>query len=250
MSKANQETPSKSKRRSAQLDFSNLGPLKTTGTVGFTAFRDTEGDGTRRRKARKKSNGNVGTAMQDDSDDDDEDDEEDILGKMQDVDDKDTTHLAPDDSKFSGELAEGVDRMKVSANHNIHVCREHLLTRASLQLKRAHSADTDAPSAAPNSSAAKPAGGLDPSPLDRDASAKATQSGSASPAAAASKVEDPSILGSPMKRHRPSVSGPPERSTASSGLSGLDNVLSATPPTKTTFTAGGSGSTEMEEEEL
>ena len=120
MSKANQETPSKSKRRSAQLDFSNLGPLKTTGTVGFTAFRDSEGDGTRRRKARKKSNGNVGTTMQDDSDDDDDDDDEDILGKMQDVDDKDTTQLAPDDSKFSGELAEGVDRMKVSSNPDTH----------------------------------------------------------------------------------------------------------------------------------
>lgn len=125
MSKANQETPSKSKRRSAQLDFSNLGPLKTTGTVGFTAFRDSENDGTRRRKARKKSNGNV---MQDDSDDDEDDENGDILGKMQDVDDKDTTHLAPDDTKFSGELAEGVDRMKVSYIFNAHPHQEYLLT--------------------------------------------------------------------------------------------------------------------------
>lgn len=250
MSKANQETPAKSKRRSAQLDFSNLGPLKTTGTVGFTAFRDTEGDGTRRRKARKKSNGNVGTAMQEDSDDDEDDDGEDILGKMQDVDDKDTTHLAPDDAKFSGELAEGVDRMKVSSTSNVHTSREYPLTWVPPQLKRAHSADRDTPSAASISSATKAAGGLDPSPMDKDASAKAAQSGSVSPAVAASKAEDTSILGSPMKRHRPSVSGPPERSTASPGLSGLDNVLSATPPTKTTFTAGGSGSNEMEEEEL
>lgn len=112
MSKGAPETPaSASKRRSAQLDFSNLGPLKTTGTVGFTAFRDSDVDGTRRRKARKKSNGKSGAAMQDDSDEDDEDD--DILGKMQDVDEKDATHLAPDDAKFSGELADGVDRMKV-----------------------------------------------------------------------------------------------------------------------------------------
>lgn len=86
--------------------------------------------------------------------------------------------------------------------------------------------------------------------MDKDASAKAAQSGSASPAVAASKAEDTSILGSPMKRHRPSVSRPPERSAALPGLSGLDNVLSATPPTKTTFTAGGAGSNEMEEEEL
>ena len=109
MSKAAPETPaSASKRRSAQLDFSTLGPLKTTGTVGFTAFRDSGVDGTRRRKARKKSNGK---AMQEDSDEDDDDD--DILGKMQDINEKVGTHLAPEDAEFSGVLADGVDRMKV-----------------------------------------------------------------------------------------------------------------------------------------
>lgn len=126
MSKGGPETPSAAKRRSTQLDFSNLGPLKTTGTVGFTAFRDSDGDGTRQRKARKKSNGNV---MQDDSED--EDDDDDLLGKMQDVDEKDTTHLAPDDAGFSGELADGVDRMKVGLTIDICTCIKlrHLLTR-------------------------------------------------------------------------------------------------------------------------
>lgn len=112
MSKGGPGTPSAPKRRSAQLDFSNLGPLKTTGTVGFTAFRDSSVDGTRQRKVRKKSNGKIETGMQDD-DSDEDDDDDDIVGKMQDVDEKDTTHLAPDDAGFSGELADGVDRMKV-----------------------------------------------------------------------------------------------------------------------------------------
>lgn len=111
MSKGAPETPGASKRRSAQLNFSNLGPLKTTGTVGFTAFRDSEVDSTRQRKARKKSNGKIETGMQDDSDEDDDD--HDILGKMQDVAEKDAAHLAPEDAGFSGELADGVDRMKV-----------------------------------------------------------------------------------------------------------------------------------------
>lgn len=111
MSKGAPETPGSAKRRSAQLNFSNLGPLKTTGTVGFTAFRDSEVDSTRQRKARKKSNGKIDGGMHDDSDE--EDDDDDILGKMQDVAEKDTTHLAPDDAGFSGELADGVDRMKV-----------------------------------------------------------------------------------------------------------------------------------------
>lgn len=99
------------KRRSAQLDFSNLAPLKPGGTVGFSSFRDNDGS-TRRSKARKKSNGSIG-AMEEDSEDDDEDAE--IVGKMEDVEDKDVkTLLSPEDAKFSGELADGVGRIKVS----------------------------------------------------------------------------------------------------------------------------------------
>ena len=74
-SKTEQKTPA-SKRRSTQLDFSNLGPLKKEGTVGFSAFRDQETEARRRRKSQSKSNGGVaGGGMDEDSDDDaDEDD--------------------------------------------------------------------------------------------------------------------------------------------------------------------------------
>lgn len=100
------------KRGSAQLDFSKLGPLKTTGTVGFSTFRDS-GAETKRRKPRKKSNGSLG-AMDEDSDEDSDDDEPEILGKMEDIDEKDVkTSTAPEDAQFTGELAEGVDRIKV-----------------------------------------------------------------------------------------------------------------------------------------
>lgn len=102
------------KRGSAQLDFSNLAPLKPGGTVGFTSFRD--GDPSNKRsKARKRSNGDIG-AMEEDSDEDDEDPE--IVGKMEDVDEKDEkTLLNPEDAKFTGELADGVGRIKVSHLH-------------------------------------------------------------------------------------------------------------------------------------
>lgn len=104
-------TPTAAKRRSAQLDFSNLGPLKTTGTVGFSAFRDKENETAKRRKGRKRSNGSLG-AMDEDSDEDD--DEPAILGKMEDLDDKDIKiSTAPEDARFTGELSEGVDRIKV-----------------------------------------------------------------------------------------------------------------------------------------
>ncbi len=108
-----QKTPG-SKRRST-LDFSGLGPLKSTGTVGFSAFRDQEEEAAKRRKARRKSNGHVGGGMADDSDDDDDDDEI-PLAKMEDVDDKVIkSHLEPEDAKVTGELQAGIDRIRVSA---------------------------------------------------------------------------------------------------------------------------------------
>lgn len=100
-------TPGSAKRRSGQLDFSSLGPLKAGGTVGFSAFRDQETEAARRRKARKKSNGNVA------EDSEDEDDDDEVLGKMEDIDDKDDGKK-PEDAQFPGELADGVNRIRVS----------------------------------------------------------------------------------------------------------------------------------------
>lgn len=113
-SKGAQMTPSSVKRRSGQLDFSHLGPLKPTGTVGFSAFRERETDVTRRRKARKKSIGHVSGALNDDSDEDEEDDSV-IISKMDEVDERDFgATMASDDLKFQGELADGVNRIHVS----------------------------------------------------------------------------------------------------------------------------------------
>ena len=117
-SKAPATVPGSAKRRSAQLDFSAIGPLKTGGTVGFSAFRDHDTEASRRRKARKKRSNTVGDSLNDSDDDDDDDDDGDMLGKMEDVDDKGLgTKLAPEDVKFQGELADGVDRIRVSATN-------------------------------------------------------------------------------------------------------------------------------------
>lgn len=104
------------KRRSGQLDFSNLGPLKTSGTVGFSTFRDRDSQPARGKKSRKGNGAAGSSAMDADSDDDDDDDSGAILSKMEDVDSKDDKSkslLAPDDAKFSGELADGVNRIRV-----------------------------------------------------------------------------------------------------------------------------------------
>lgn len=106
-------TPGSTKRRSTQMDFGNLNPLKPSGTVGFSAFRDTDTSASRRNKARKKSNGSARGPMVEDSDEEDDDDNE-LVAKMEDVDDKDVkTLLSPEDTKYQGELADGVGRIKV-----------------------------------------------------------------------------------------------------------------------------------------
>ncbi|KFX88105.1 hypothetical protein V490_07828 [Pseudogymnoascus sp. VKM F-3557] len=111
-SKHAKTTPAAAKRGSTQMDFSNLGPLKPGGTVGFSAFRDTE-ESARKAKARKASNGSI----LEDSDDDDDD--IDIVGKMEEADDKDVkAMLSPEDAKYSGELAEGVGRIKLKRQHS------------------------------------------------------------------------------------------------------------------------------------
>ena len=97
------------KRRSTQLDFSNLTPLKPGGTVGFSAFRDGDASSSSKKVKSRKS---VGGAMDEDSEE--EDDEVEIVANMEDADDKDVkTLLTAEDAKFSGELAAGVDRIKV-----------------------------------------------------------------------------------------------------------------------------------------
>jgi hypothetical protein len=124
-SKAN---PTSSKRRSTQLDFSNLAPLKPGGTVGFSSFRDKKPS--TGNQSRKKSNGSAAGAMMEDSDEDEDDLE--IVGKMEDVEEKDVKHmLSPEDAKYSGELADGVGRIKVS--NWIRLSNLHRLTRSPAQ---------------------------------------------------------------------------------------------------------------------
>jgi hypothetical protein len=113
-SKSQKATPGvTTKRRSTQLDFGNLTPLKPGGTVGFSTFRDNEGPA-RGKKSRKKSNGNVVVTEAMDEDSEDDDDEAEIIVKMEDGEDKDVkTLLSPDDAKSQSEIADGVNRIKV-----------------------------------------------------------------------------------------------------------------------------------------
>ncbi|KAH7319728.1 hypothetical protein B0I35DRAFT_429700 [Stachybotrys elegans] len=205
-SKNPQATPGSAKRRSGQLDFSNLGPLKAGGTVGFSAFRDQDSEALRRRKARKKSNGNIA----DDSDDDDDDDEG--FSKMEEMDDKDDDKKPVlEDPQFQGELADGVNRIR---------------------LKRAHSAEPDS---------------MPPPSLGASLASSAS--------AGAQKLTDlpaGALLGSPLKKARPSVDFTNNRgnmySMPQSLSAALGSAISGTSPPTTSAPATKKAAAAEEEE--
>lgn len=101
-----QKTPQTSKRKASGPDFSKLGPLKSGGTVGFSGYRDSA-------KPKRTSKTNDVDAM--DSDADDEDDDR-VPKEAQEVELKDENGrlLSPEDARRQGELAEGVQKIKVS----------------------------------------------------------------------------------------------------------------------------------------
>lgn len=95
-----------SKRRSVQADIANLKPLKPGAALGFTGIRD--GNSPRDKNGKAK-----GSPDDMDSDDDgpnfpdekaDDADDEDIKNNL----------LSPEDAKKQGEIADGVERIRVS----------------------------------------------------------------------------------------------------------------------------------------
>ncbi|KAK6855417.1 hypothetical protein PG995_008949 [Apiospora arundinis] len=162
------------KRRSTQLDFSGLSPLKNTGTVGFSAFRDQDAEANSRRKSRKSISGTM-----DDSDDDDDDNKNPLL-KMEDTDDKDVkTHLAPEDAELQAELKAGIDRIR---------------------LKRQHSAEPDSSAASRKSPSAGPTAGSTPT---ESGSSLAPNNGGGISNLLSQAFSDPTTtIGSPLKKQR------------------------------------------------
>lgn len=195
--KQQKPTAATNKRRSAGIDFSNVGPLKTGGTVGFSAFRDADVQSSRNSKSRKKSNGGLAVdAMAEDSDEDDDDTN--IVGKIEDLDDKDPKQLlSPEDARYQGELADGVGRIKVSIFKCLH---DSYLTL--LQLKRAHSAEP-LDSSSRKSSNGTPVTGT--TPPDSAAPFTETPNVNINNNVFGKTLPDDSIVGSPLKKQRGSI---------------------------------------------
>ena len=104
--KSEKPTASTAKRRSAQIDFASLKPLKPGGVTGFSQFRDGSGS-----LDKYYSKGSL-----DEMESDDEEiikDEEESKVPDGDVDDFRNHMLSPEDAKKQVELAEGVKKIKV-----------------------------------------------------------------------------------------------------------------------------------------
>jgi hypothetical protein len=230
--KAAEKTPASSKRRSVHTDFTSLGPLKKEGTVGFTNFRE-EPSAKIKTKGKKAS---------DDDMSEDSDEDAGIVGKMEDLNDADvpikkeggSDLLSPEDAERTGQVADGIRKMKVGRDRSDSSYRHGLRY---YQLKRQHSAEPlnsngntmDGPrknskSGSP-SAASTPADttGTTPPMLSAGPSLMAT------PMAATTefKGEESDFVGSPFKRQRASMAGIDDRTANTlSGLGmGIGEVL-------------------------
>ena len=192
-----ENAPITTKRKQSGPDFSKFGPLKSTGTVGFSGYRESAAP-----KRKDKSKG--ADAM--DSDADDEDDERLPKG----TDDAETKQddgqlLSPEDARRQGELADGVQKIKVSDNSAKSASRNS--TNASSQLKRQHSAE---PLTEPTSVRKSPYLKTEESPSGgTPQSINSTSANAGTPPEGMSPMpgEPPETVGSPFKRHRSSVPG-------------------------------------------
>ena len=113
-----EKTPtSHGKRRSLQADFANLKPLNPNGLKGFSTFRDpnekSDPNGASANKGDKKRQNDV------DSDDDEVDPKNEVLIKTEGDDMQDANDmLSPEDAKRQAELAQGVQKIRVSNPSN------------------------------------------------------------------------------------------------------------------------------------
>lgn len=165
--------------------------------------------------------------MEEDSDDEEEDPE--VVGKMEDIDDKEVKALlSPDDAKFSGELADGVGRIK---------------------LKRQHSADPM------NANSRK-------SPASGTTSLGATPPAEAAPVSAPKDIlpnnvfgglPDDSLVGSPLKKHRGSLydidNDTMQKRLGAGFSSSMGDVVAAAEAAQTPLPKTGLQEVKMEEEE-
>lgn len=107
---------SNGQRRSMQADFAKLKPLNPNGLIGFSKFRDpnerSETNGVKDKVGKKRSN-------DEDSDEDLEVSKEVLIKTEGDDVQEASSLLSPEDARRQGELAEGVQKIRVTIFYSI-----------------------------------------------------------------------------------------------------------------------------------
>lgn len=208
-----------------QADFAKLKPLNPNGLKGFSTFRDptekSATNGSASNKASKKRHTDV------DSDDEDADNEIEVEIKTEGDDVQPSNGvLSAEDARRQGELAQGVQKIRVSFTFSVR--RPSMLTR--IQLKRQHSAGPiDSPSPAPahrkSPDSNTPTAGSTPPHISNRKSPPALLPSTVFDAGSF-KASEEFMVGSPLKKQRASLSGIDEESLrAKFGLGAQGDVL-------------------------
>ncbi|OQV09394.1 hypothetical protein CLAIMM_13519 [Cladophialophora immunda] len=174
------------KRRSIAAELPKLGPLKKEGTAGFSNFRDSE------RRRSRKGKGTSDDEMESESDDDGAG----IIGKMEDINDadakRDPSMLTPEDAERTGQVAEGIRKMKLKRQHSAEPLNSNGTTEPRKSSK----------SGSPSGSSTPKAGAVE---LGTSPAGTTIGSTGLSSSLDITKDDESFMVGSPMKRHRASI---------------------------------------------
>ncbi|EXJ87971.1 hypothetical protein A1O1_04898 [Capronia coronata CBS 617.96] len=175
------------KRRSIVTDLPKLGPLKKEGTAGFSAFRDAEAR--RSRKGKKTSD--------DEMESEDEDDAAGIIGKMEDINDADVKKepglLSPEDAERTGQVAEGIRKMKLKRQHSAEPLNGDGVPGARKSSKSGSPSTASTPQIGTDELGTSPSGAIN------------IGNSMTGPGLDVKREDDSFMVGSPMKRQRASV---------------------------------------------
>ncbi|KIW97672.1 uncharacterized protein Z519_01256 [Cladophialophora bantiana CBS 173.52] len=215
--------PTNTKRRSIAAELPKLGPLKKEGTAGFSNFRDSEG------RRSRKGKGTSDDEMESESDDD----AAGIIGRMEDINDadskRDPSMLTPEDAERTGQVAEGIRKMKLKRQHSAEPLNSNGVTEPRKSSKSGSPSGSSTPKAGAIELATSPAG---------------TNTGTSGMSSSldVQKDDDSFMVGSPMKRHRASIADFDEdiKKRLGGGLSTssstIGEILGASGPSQSTAT--------------
>ncbi|KAI9850290.1 MAG: hypothetical protein M1838_005932 [Thelocarpon superellum] len=228
-----------SKRRSVPTDFSKLGPLKAGGTVGFSTFRDND------RPVSRKSNGlevKKERSMDGDSDEDEEELNE-MIDKADDADIKteDKDHLSVEDARRQGELADGLRKIKLKRAHSSDSVKDRAPRKSTTSHTPTGASPTDASalSSTPPSSSILLAQAVD-QPHGPTSTPHRSYPHPGGPV-------DQAILGSPLKKSRPSLPGIDDQRFGSGSVTGTGTSLGLGMPGSSSPLIGGVAGQEQEQ---